>query len=209
MNVDAGAAPSAGRASGCRGEPRTSSDEHLCGLMEAIGEDRDCAAFTELFQHLAPRVRRLLLRRGASLALAEDMMQETMLAVWRHAATFDRRRASVLTWVLTIARNKHLDLLRTAKRSNRAGPELANPQVSADPPSVEEILSFRQSGRILRDAISTLPWEQGEALRQAFYEAKSHREIAVEQTLPLGTVKSRIRLALGQLRTRLPMAQLR
>ena len=176
----------------------------LCDLMETIGADRDHAAFTELFQDLAPRVRRLLVHRGVSWPVAEELTQETMLAVWRHAAMFDRRRASVPTWVLTIARNKQLDLPRAAQAA-----WALQLQLPAAAPDGEEILRSKQSGEILHHAIGALPREQGQALRQAFCEAKSHRDIAAEQGLPLGTVKSRIRLALARLRTSLPMGELR
>jgi RNA polymerase sigma-70 factor (ECF subfamily) len=190
------------------GRRRTSRDDHLCDLMEAIGDQRCQAAFNELFLELAPRVRRMLLQRGLSWALTEELTQETMLAVWRHAPTFDRRRASVATWVLTIARNRQLDLHRSVTRPNQAAWEGPGPPPPA-PPDGEQILHAKQSGEILHHAISTLPREQELVLRQAFGAAKSHSEIAAEQALPLGTVKSRIRLALAHLRTSLPMAELR
>jgi RNA polymerase sigma-70 factor (ECF subfamily) len=186
-----------------------SRDDHLCDLMETIGADRDHTAFTELFHDLAPRVRRLLVHRGVSWPVAEELTQETMLAVWRHAAMFDRRRASVPTWVFTIARNKQLDLPRAVSRRNEVAGDPSKPQLSAAPPDGEQILHSKQSGEILHRAISALPSEQEQALRQAFCEAKSHREIAAEQGLPLGTVKSRIRLGLAHLRTSLPAAELR
>ena len=201
--------PCAQPVAGRRGDQTTSRNDHLCDLMAAIGSDRDDAAFTELFHDLAPRVRRLLVCRGASLALAEELTQETMLSVWRHAASFDRRRASVATWVFTIARNKQLDLPRGGSRLNEAVQEPPEPAWSATPPDAEEILHSKQSGELLHNALMGLPREQEAVLRQAFCEAKSHREIAAEQALPLGTVKSRIRLALAHLRTSLPMAELR
>jgi len=197
-----GAPPAAGRR-------RTSRDHHLCDLMEAIGDERCQAAFTELFLDLAPRVRRMLLQRGMSWALAEEITQETMLAVWRHAGTFDRRRASVATWVFTIARNRQLDLSRSVTRPDQAAWQGSEPWPSSAPPDGEQILHTKQSGEILHHAVRTLPREQELVLRQAFGAAKSHSEIAAEQALPLGTVKSRIRLALAHLRTSLPMAELR
>jgi RNA polymerase sigma-70 factor, ECF subfamily len=186
----------------------TSRDDRLSALIAAIGEARDHSAFTELFQELAPQVKRLLLRRGASWALAEDLTQETMLSVWRNAGAFDRRRASVSTWVCTIARNKQLDLLRGVRRRGEAAWE-PPAQESAAPPDGEEIVHSKQSAEILHRAIGTLPRGQERVVKQAFGEAKTHREIATELALPLGTVKSRLRLALAHLRTSLPMAELR
>jgi DNA-directed RNA polymerase specialized sigma24 family protein len=93
--------------------------ERRCALLEAVGVDQDTAAFTELFHDLAPRIKHVLEGRGVTPATAEDIMQEAMLVVWRRAHTFDRRRASVLTWVLTVARNKHLDLLRAGPPARR------------------------------------------------------------------------------------------
>lgn len=191
-----------------RGDGRAVAETRPCDLLEAVGSDRNHAAFTELFHLLAPRVKRVLVRRGASSALAEELTQETMMAVWRHAATFDRRRASALTWVLTIARNKQLDLVRRVTRFN--GKELAQAkrEPSAAQPDLEQILHAKQSSRILQDAITVLPREQGLLVREAFGKAKTHREIAAEQALPLGTVKSRLRLALAHLRANLPACDL-
>lgn len=191
-----------------RGDGRAVAESRLCDLLEAIGTERSHVAFSDLFHRLAPRVKRALVRRGASLALAEELTQETMLAVWRHAATFDRRRASALTWVLTIARNKQLDLIRRVTRWQ--GTDLAQAAVArpAVQPELEQILHAKQSGQILQDAITALPREQGLLVREAFAKAKTHREIAAEQGLPLGTVKSRLRLALAHLRANLPASDL-
>jgi RNA polymerase sigma-70 factor (ECF subfamily) len=194
---------------GHHGDGPSSIEARLSDLVETIGGRRDQAAFTELFDQLAPRVKHLLVRRGASFAMADDLTQETMLSVWRHAATFDRRRASVSTWVLTIARNKQIDLVRGQRRLNDAGWELLEPESPASEPDCERILLARQSTEILHHAIGRLPRTQELVVRQAFCEARSHREIAAEQALPLGTVKSRIRLALAQLRTSLSEAELR
>ncbi len=191
------------------GDARTAIETRLSDLVEAVGGHRDHAAFSELFDHLVPRVRYLLVRRGVNFAMAEELAQETMLSVWRHAATFDRERASVSTWVLTIARNKQIDLARGLRRLNDAGWQLPEPESSAAEPDLEQILLSRQSAEILHHAIKSLPQEQELLLRQAFCEAKTHREIAAERALPLGTVKSRIRLALAQLRTSLSEAELR
>jgi RNA polymerase sigma-70 factor, ECF subfamily len=139
----AGAGPVTGR----RGEPRTSRDVHLCDLVRVIGDDRDDPAFIELFHDLAPRVRRMLLRHGTSWALAEELTQETMLSVWRHAKTFDRRRASVATWALTIARNERIDHIRSMSRRPEAASEPLEPTAPAAEPDGEHVLHFKQPAR--------------------------------------------------------------
>jgi RNA polymerase sigma-70 factor (ECF subfamily) len=196
------------RSSTVREDGRTANDAYLCDLVRAIGEERDHQAFTELFHRLAPQVRRLLLHYGLSWPLAEELTQETMLSVWRHAATFDRRRASVVTWILTIARNKQIDHLRAAGRRQEVAWEPLEPVTSAAEPDGEQALHVKQSGALVNRAIKTLPRAQALVLRQSFGDDKSHQEIAAALGLPLGTVKSRIRLALKQLRTRLPIAEL-
>lgn len=159
MEGSAATAPSPGRRPACarplagrRGGRRTARDDRLCDLIEAIGGDRDHAAFTELFRQLASSVKNLLQCRGASWAVAEELMQETMLSVWRHAATFDRRRASVSTWVLTIAGNKQLDLVRGERRLREETWQPPDPA----PPDGEQVLHAKQSGQILHCAIQTL-----------------------------------------------------
>lgn len=212
MEAAASSVPAAARRSAfMKPVPRGvgTTNNHLSDLLEAVGKERDRAAFAELFRRLAPVVTRLLLGRGVCPTMAEELLQETMLLVWRHAATFDRSRASASTWVSAIARNRHLDIVRAAKRSIQEGHEPRIEIVPDDEPQADEIVGARQRGQVMRDAIRTLPREQEEVLRKAFYEERSHREIAAEQRLPLGTVKSRIRLALAHLRTSRPIAELR
>jgi RNA polymerase sigma-70 factor (ECF subfamily) len=183
--------------------------QQLCDLMAAVRDDGDPAAFAELFQHLAPRIRRLQVTYGASPAMAEDLTQEALLAVWRHAETFDSGRASVTTWALTIARNKQIDLLRGASRRHDVASASAAADVPAGDPDPELSLHREQSGAIVRRAVQSLPRAQELVLCKAFGEDKSHREIAAELGVPLGTVKSRMRLALAHLRANLPLAALR
>jgi RNA polymerase sigma-70 factor (ECF subfamily) len=170
-------------------------------LLVAIGRERDRGAFARLFGHFAPRVRAYLLRLGADRATADELLQEVMLMVWRRADTFDPAQASAGTWIFAIARTKRIDGIRRERR----------PQIDPDDPALvpepetpaDRIVEADQYGRRLRVAIATLPSEQAELLRMAFYEDKAHSEIAEASGLPLGTVKSRIRLALGRLRREL------
>lgn len=167
-------------------------------LMVAVAEDRDRDAFADLFKHFAPRLKAFLIRMGSGAVEAEELMQEAMLMVWRKADSFDARQAGVSTWVFTIARNKRIDALRRERR-----PELDPDDpalIPAAPPAADEEVATQQDNERLRLAIDTLPIEQADLIRLAYFEDKAHVAIAEETNLPLGTVKSRLRLALGRLR---------
>lgn len=167
-------------------------------LVEAVGRHRDRAAFAELFRRFAPRLKSYLLRHGAADGRAEEIVQEAMLTVWRRADSFDRRQAGVATWLFTIARNKRIDLVR---RERRPEVEPDDPAlVGAPPPTPDDAVAARRAAERLRLAIEDLPDEQMAILRMAFFEDRTHSEIAAETALPLGTVKSRIRLAVARLR---------
>ncbi|MDH3595399.1 MAG: sigma-70 family RNA polymerase sigma factor [Rhodospirillales bacterium] len=170
-------------------------------LMTAVAQRRDRKAFVRLFETFGPRVKAYLIRQGADRASAEDLAQDVMLAVWRRAAQFDRSKAAVSTWVFTIARNRRIDILRRARR-----PEI-DPEDPALVPEPEEpadrVVEATQRRECLHAAVEELPEEQARLLRLAYFEDKSHSVIAEELALPLGTVKSRLRLAMGKLRTAL------
>jgi RNA polymerase sigma-70 factor (ECF subfamily) len=179
--------------------PRTDQERPFADLIARVAQHQDRAAFAALFGHFAPRVKAYLMRLGADDGGAEELAQEVMLVVWRRAASFDPALAAVGTWVFTIARNKRIDRLRRERR-----PEIDpdDPALAPDPAvGADMALDAAETGDRLRDAIGALPDEQAQLLRMAYFEDKSHRAIAAETRLPLGTVKSRIRLALGRLRT--------
>jgi RNA polymerase sigma-70 factor (ECF subfamily) len=181
-------------------------NDRLCALLEAVAAVRDRKAFAELFTYFAPRLKAFGLRQGTSPAAAEELAQETMIALWHKADTFDRKRATALTWVFTIVRNKRIDMFR---RENR--PEVRLDE-AADEPSdnlpADSAVALNQAGETVRQALAHLPAEQVEVLHKAFFEDKSHTVIAQELNLPLGTVKSRVRLGLSRLRDALPEDQL-
>jgi len=167
-------------------------------LIERVARTADRAAFAELFRLFAPRLKSYLIRRGCDIALAEELMQETMVMVWRRAASFDRRRAGVATWIFTIARNKRADALR---RQRRPEIDLEDPALAPDPPpSTEESVLAHERGRRLARALATLPKERAALIRLAYFDDRVQSDIAAETRLPLGTVKSRLRLALAKLR---------
>lgn len=172
------------------------SEEAMSNLIVKIGVDRDRGAFAELFRHFAPRIKGFGLKQSSDGALAEELVQETMLAVWRSAKTYDSGRSSAATWVFTICRNKRIDLFR---RRSRAEPDQADQEWETEPTQhqyAEVSADFRRTRKLMND----LPKEQSQVIAMSFLEEKPHREIAEQLGLPLGTVKSRIRLALASLR---------
>ena len=166
--------------------------------MRHLAEKRDRAAFAKLFEHFAPRIKAYLMRSGSDAETAEELMQEAMLTVWRRAGSFDACQATVATWIFTIARNKRIDVYRRTKRPEV---DLKDPVLVPDAEQQpDDALADQQESGVLRSAIAELPDEQASMLRMAFYEDKAHSEIANETGLPLGTVKSRLRLAIGRMR---------
>jgi RNA polymerase sigma-70 factor (ECF subfamily) len=182
---------------GSDGEHRLTAGE-LTGLVTAVARNREKTAFATLFDHFAPRLKTYVMRLGASAATADELVQETMLTLWRRADSFDPRQATASTWIFTIARNKRIDALR---RESRPDLDPNDPALAPEPvAAADEAMAATESEAILREAITQLPQEQAELLRICYYGDKSHRQIARELGLPLGTVKSRLRLALGRLR---------
>lgn len=167
-------------------------------LMRRIAQSADRAAFQALFLQLAPRVKTYLIRHGAPAGLAEDLAQETLLTVWRKAAYFDPSKASVAAWVFTIARNLRIDTVR--RERSAIAYALAAPEPQAAPETPEDDSQTAEREMRVKEAIKHLPREQLEVVRLSFFFDKPHAEIASELSLPLGTVKSRLRLALARLR---------
>jgi RNA polymerase sigma factor (sigma-70 family) len=173
-------------------------DPMLADLLDAVARRQDRAAFARLFEHFAPRLKAYVRRLGAPEQKAEDIVQEVMITVWRRAGLYDARHASVGTWIFTIARNKRIDDLR---RERHPEIDASDPALVADPQDpADELVIWQEQARRLRDAVGALPEEQALVLRKNFFEDKPHGVIAQELDLPLGTVKSRARLALAKLR---------
>lgn len=166
-------------------------------LILRIARSQDRSAFVELFAHFAPRVKSYMLRCGAPQDAAEELAQEALLAVWRKADQYDPARSGASTWIFTIARNLRIDALRRERR----------PVIADDPsdeneaePAPDALLACAQRDERLREAVTELPRDQAEVVRLAFFDDRTHAEIAGQLDLPLGTVKSRMRLALVRLR---------
>ena len=170
-------------------------------LVILIATRQDRPAFAELFAYYAPRVKSYLMRLGADNAQAEEITQDVMVTVWRKAALFDRAQASVSTWIFRIARNRRIDVFRRTKKPDLDPEEPMILPAGIDAPDAQ-IEAMETEARV-RAAMKDLPEEQLLLLRMAFYEGLSHREIADKLDVPLGTVKSRIRLAFGKMKSRL------
>jgi RNA polymerase sigma-70 factor (ECF subfamily) len=170
---------------------------HFRDLLLAVAQKQDKAAFAELFEYFAPRIKSFLMKGGAAPDQADELAQETMITVWQKAASFDTAKASASTWIFTIARNKRIDAIRKTPRPEVDADDL---ELADDAPSAsEEIVQAEEEG-IMARAIQSLPKEQADLLYKSFFEDKTHADIAKETNIPLGTVKSRIRLALERLR---------
>jgi RNA polymerase sigma-70 factor (ECF subfamily) len=180
--------------------PPPDRDEQAA-LIQAIAQRRDRAAFADLFAHFGPRVKAWMLRAGSNPAAAEELTQETMLAVWQKARLFDPARAGASTWIFTIARNLRIDSLRRERHPSELMPDPS--EEPDDPVQADRVLTVAQQETRIRSALGLLPPEQAEVIRKAFFEDKVHAEIEKELGIPLGTVKSRLRLAMARLRTAL------
>ena len=164
----------------------------------AIGRDR--AAFERLFTHFAPRIKTYMARIGMAPAAAEDIAQEALLTVWRKAELFDPARASAATWIFAIARNLRIDAARREGRSHGLLDHDGDMLAAADPaPLGDEIMLRAQSEGAVRGALAALPEDQARIIRLSFFEDQPHASIARELSIPLGTVKSRVRLAVVRL----------
>jgi RNA polymerase sigma-70 factor (ECF subfamily) len=168
------------------------------GLLLRIAEKQDRAALAALFNLFGPRIKSMMLKLGASDALAEDLVQETFLSVWRKAALFSSQRGAASTWIFTIARNLRIDQLR--RQSNKPYEDLSAMEVASDAPTGSFLVEQHQVIDRVTAALGTLSPEQQEVVRLSFIHDLPHAEIAAKIGIPLGTVKSRLRLAYERLR---------
>ncbi|MEZ5842291.1 MAG: sigma-70 family RNA polymerase sigma factor [Hyphomicrobiaceae bacterium] len=170
----------------------------MSDLLRRIAEFSDRSAFTELFEQFAPRVKSYMMRQGADAALAEELAQETLLTVWRKAALYTSDKGSASTWIFTIARNLRIDRIRreTAWQPLPEGHE----ETASDDPAPDDAVSERELQAAVREAMASLPADQLEVVTLAFVDGLSHSDIAERLGLPLGTVKSRMRLAYQKMR---------
>lgn len=195
-------ASSGGQSAVAKGKAAVSEQQSYSQItiwLLAVRDHRDRAAFGEMFDYLAPRLKGFVIRCGARPALSEEIVQDVMLTIWRKAALFDPHKAQASAWIYQIARNRHIDILR---KENRPVPD----ELGEDPgtePDATQILALEQETLHLKQAIAQLHPDQKEMIEKAYIGDLTHQEISAQTGLPLGTVKSRIRLGLGRLRKEL------
>jgi RNA polymerase sigma-70 factor, ECF subfamily len=163
-------------------------------MIKAVAAHQDRSAFAAL---CAP-VKMLLMRMGAPEEAAEDIAQETLLLVWRKAAYYDPGRTTASAWIFAIARNLRLDRLRRDKRVRLHSHYHEVEQ--EEPARPDGALDAMEREHQLRSALDQLSDDQARILRLSFFEGRSHGDIAELLAIPLGTVKSRVRLAISRLR---------
>jgi len=174
----------------------TTENDAWVACIVRIRDSGDKEAFARLFGHFAPRIKGFLMKSGADETLAEECTQDVMATLWQKAHLFDPGRASAATWIFTIARNRKIDALRKQKR-----PEPEDLPWGPDhEPDQADVMALQQETTQLGNAIKNLPEKQRHLIERAYFHDLSHSEIAEETGLPLGTIKSRIRLALDRLR---------
>lgn len=179
----------------------TGENQDMAALIALVAGQRDRAAFAGIFRYFAPRVKAFLMNRGLSVQLADDLQQEVMLGIWEKAHLYKPEKASVSTWIFTIARYKHIDRMRRADRKESKEVELEDPDLTpAETLIADDYLAEQQRKSELQATVARLPAEQQTVIFLSFNYGLTHSEIAERLGLPLGTVKSRIRRAFQRLR---------
>ncbi len=172
--------------------------DNLDTLLKAVGADRDSEAFTALFDHFVPRVQAQMIRLGLAPFAAADVTQDVMETIWRKAHLFDPRKAGATTWIFHIARNRRIDVKRRSRETICAVEDFFDIPDPAD--GCDDNVDGIKREECLRAALRGLPGEQLTLIKLAFFDGMSHSAIAERMNLPLGTVKSRLRLAFCRLR---------
>jgi len=166
-----------------------------------IAESQDIGSFKKIFEYFSPRLKSFLMKSGSEESIAEEIIQETMTIIWTKADYYDPKVASPSTWIYTIARNKKIDILRKSRKAILEDIETA--VLPAVEPKTEENIEHDQKFDLIAQQLDSLPKDQLDLLKMNFFEEKSHGEISELTGIPLGTVKSRIRLALEKIRAKL------
>lgn len=170
----------------------------MADLLRRVAERSDVEAFQQLYEQFGPRVKSYMIRQGANADTAEELAQETLLTVWRKAPLYSEEKGSASTWIYTIARNLRIDRLRREMVWQEL-PEGHNETPSEDVAPDEAVSDQERQGRV-REALKTLPEDQHQVVSLSYLDGLSHSEIAGKLGLPLGTVKSRMRLAYQKIR---------
>jgi len=175
----------------------------LCQWLKSIAVNRDKKAFTEVFKFFAPKILRIAQSKINSEALAAEVVQDTMSNVWRKAHLFDDSKGAATTWVYTIMRNVTFDLLRKIKANKEDNLSDDIWPLAESTNTQDEVFGDHIESRNLQDVIATLPENQQQVVKGFYFLEMSQEQLAVHLNLPLGTIKSRLRLALGKLKLKL------
>ena len=173
-------------------------DNDPAELVRRIAESRDRVALAELFRQFAPRLKAMMLRLGTDAGQAEDLAQEVLLMVWRKAHLYSPQKGAATTWIFTIARNLRIDLLR--RQSNRPYVDIDTIEMPGEAAPGPALIEQTQVVSRVARALKILPEEQRQVVELSFVSELAHPEIAERLGIPLGTVKSRLRLAYDRLR---------
>jgi RNA polymerase sigma-70 factor (ECF subfamily) len=180
---------------------KTKVKNPFINAMKQIADHQDKSSFKMIFDYFGPRLKSFLMSSGAEESIAEEVVQETMCVVWTKADYYDPKMASPSTWIYTIARNKKIDILRKSRKAVLENIDTAI--LPAILPRLEEDIEHDQKFEVINQYLNELPKEQLALLKMNFIEEKSHGEIAEITKIPLGTIKSRIRLAMEKIRERI------
>lgn len=174
-------------------------------LLQDLVESHSRKAFIALFNHYAPKIKAFMVKGGFPLAQADELAQEVMLSIWKAYKNYDAKQASANTWVFTIARNKRIDALR---KNSKPMPEPHDFEVMQPVEKTpEDTVHHNEIADKIKIILETLPPEQSELITLSYYNNMTHSDIAAATNLPLGTIKSRLRLALGKLRKELTLSE--
>ena len=162
-------------------------------LLKKVSEERNEIAFSEIFDFIAPKINAYFIKNNLSIEQAEELTQEVLSTIWLKAELFDPEKSKFITWSFTIARNKKIDFYRKNQKS------VANEEDIRDFLYNENKLDDYEIESTIKDITKDLDENQKKLIKMSFFEQKSHKNIAAELEIPLGTVKSRIRASLNKM----------
>lgn len=180
--------------------PATDYNEQI----KRVAENRDRVAFEKIFSHFAPKIKAILMKQGSNPEQAEDLMQETLLTVWNKAEQFAQTRGSLNAWIFTIARNKRIDRFR--KQGTNHYVDIHEYEIEDDIPDIEDQILSSERDQIVAEATNCLPEDQKLIITMSFVQDLTQTQIAEKLGIPLGTVKSRMRLAYQKVKIKLENA---
>ena len=162
-------------------------------LVKQISEDRNETAFSEIFDYIAPKINAYYIKNNLSIEQSEELTQEVLSTIWLKAELFDPEKSKFITWSFTIARNKKIDFYRKNKKNDTNEEDIRDFLYDNNKTNDYEVEST------IKKITQELDESQKKLIKMSFFEQKSHKNIAAELEIPLGTVKSRIRSSLNKM----------